>query len=313
MGFLYQVLKDVSEKQPYSVGKEELKKLVTDLKTKLSTGREGFKVIAQVARKVREYNESVERSNNAVKKPIDTLLGQVDDKFKTKVSNILKDNAASGKETFTEEQIKQADDAIKEVLEQCLKHASIFNIAFNTVETKINDMNSILRDKVKNAGRNVLHETVRLTEVSDKAKKDFKEMTAKIRSVLEWLGKDVNEQIDAKVNELVDSLRSLVAEILHQLNGVYDKLGSYVNELGMWINNTESFIEGVTKKYVEPIVKRGVGYVNQDAIKHKVEELAKKGEQLYWIFESTKDNVTKLVEEVKQKVTELETAVQVDC
>ncbi|CDR71705.1 hypothetical protein, conserved [Babesia bigemina] len=68
MGFLYYLLKDVSEKQPYSVGKTMLKDFVeTELKPKLSTGRKGFEVIEQVAGKVREYNERVKQSNDDMK------------------------------------------------------------------------------------------------------------------------------------------------------------------------------------------------------------------------------------------------------
>ncbi|CDR71854.1 hypothetical protein, conserved [Babesia bigemina] len=160
MGFLYYLLKDVSEKQPYKVGKNDLKQFVdTVLFKKLSTGRKGFEVIERVAGKVGEYNGKVKTSNENVTRPIIKLRADME-KLENEVSKILENDAVSGATkksvqavTYSEEQVKQAVIDINKLLNDCKFHGKDYNnhldMAHNSENMKnaINDLNFKLRDR----------------------------------------------------------------------------------------------------------------------------------------------------------------------
>ncbi|CDR71824.1 hypothetical protein, conserved, partial [Babesia bigemina] len=312
MGFLYQVLKDVSEKQPYSVGKEELKKLVTDLKTKLSTGREGFKVIAQVARKVREYNERVKESNNHVK----TIINNMDRDMKTlqnEVGKILQHNPDS--DDLNE--VKQAETLVTKLADEYAKKGMNFDSNFviremNAWRTgakvepiqQFKDINSDLRLKITHARNNITHEAERLTTLSKKQKENLAAMTSMISNKLKTLKSCVNERILKDVNELVKELNDKVGIILEQLVMIRQKLQGYVEKLRRWIRDADEIVTDCMKT-AENIEKKHVAWAAEDEIKKSLKEINKS-------FGEAKDFVKQELNNALGKVRDMDEAIKKD-
>ncbi|CDR71701.1 hypothetical protein, conserved, partial [Babesia bigemina] len=207
MGFLYYLLKDVSEKQPYSVGKTMLKDFVeTELKPKLSTGRKGFEVIEQVAGKVREYNESVKHSNDDVKNPVDVLLSFVSDtksgKWFDRVHKIQVDNA-------DEQAVNKAVQSVNSELADCKYHVDKFIIDTYNARNSIADLNSNCNNNVNRAKNNITHERKRLIELSDEEQRKYVVMAKHIGKIINSLRRSVNMVITSQVSDLVEQLKNM--------------------------------------------------------------------------------------------------------
>ncbi|CDR71569.1 hypothetical protein, conserved [Babesia bigemina] len=315
MGFLYQVLKDVSEKQPYSVGKNDLKHFVeSELRPKLSAGREGFSVIETVAEKVREYNGKVKESNDHVK----TMINNMNNDMKTlqnEVGKILENNADS--ENLDE--VMQAETLVTKLADEYAKKGMNFDSNFvireiNAWRTGANvepkqqfkDLNADLRLKITHARNNITHEAERLTTLSKKQKENLAAMTSMISNKLKTLKSCVNERILKDVNELVSKVNEKVAAILQLLKRISATLWNYVNELGRWIKDADEMVIQAIKDTKE-IEQKGPGWQNQDNINEKAKEFKDKATDLYWKFEGAKRSVVDGIDKAKKEnVSELD-------
>ncbi|CDR71983.1 hypothetical protein, conserved, partial [Babesia bigemina] len=315
MGFLSGVLEDVSEKQPYSVGKTMLKEFVeSELKPKLSTGREGFEFIAQVAGTVREYNERVKESNNHVK----TIINNMDRDMKTlqnEVGKILQHNPDS--ENFDE--VKQGETLVTKLADEYAKKGMNFDSNFviremnawmtgAKVEPKqqFKDLNADLRLKITHARNNITHEAERLTTLSKKQKENLAAMTSMISNKLKTLKSCVNDRIMKDVNELVSKVNEKVAAILKLLKSISETLWDHVNELGRWIKEADEISVDAVKD-VKGIIDNGVGWHKSDPIKEQAKQLKDKATELYWKFEGATRSVEDGVKNAKtEKVSELD-------
>ncbi|CDR71420.1 hypothetical protein, conserved [Babesia bigemina] len=307
MGFLSGVLEDVSEKQPYSVGKTILIEIVTELKNNLSTGREGFKVIETVAGKVREYNESVRKQNDSVKSKITDLDSQMK-KLKQSVSEDLKHNSAAGAGRIVQGSVDSAD----QLVETCLNNANKFNKSLDTendenVRNAINDLNSIVRDNVNKARACVKLETEQFTALSSKQQEDRKVMREKIDRLLTDLGTCVNDNIKKKVARLVEELSKKVLEIKRQLEDIKKKLIEYIGELTTWIGQAEPLITSAFGK-VEEILKEvneGDSEKKPMLITSAIEQIKAAVAMLHGAGEEAKKQVNEKVTAALQQVKEM--------
>ncbi|CDR71736.1 hypothetical protein, conserved, partial [Babesia bigemina] len=261
MGFLYQVLKDVSEKQPYSVGKETLKNLVSNVINKhFCSGHEGFKTLFTVLPdRIAAYNREVQEGNEKVKRPIDKLKNEMKE-LEKQVSTILNDNSAQATD-FTGEK-----ERVGEQLQKCKQYAKYFNDVFDLdnlynshMKTSINDLHSKLRDSVLVCTKTVKHESERLDKLWNKEWTDFRSMKRTVRLTMEKLKTSVNDAIREKVGKLVNDLRDLVAGIKRTLDKIYFDLGNYVADLRQWISTAEGTMGTALGKVGEIVETVGTG------------------------------------------------------
>ncbi|CDR71792.1 hypothetical protein, conserved [Babesia bigemina] len=309
MGFLYQVLKDVSEKQPYSVGKTILIEIVTELKNNLSTGREGFKFIAQVAGKVGEYNERVKQGNDDVKKPINELLKRVGEHFKTEVSNILKDNSDAGDDHDSFNDVERMRDKIGD----CMHFAEIFCGKMQKAKEHIADLNNNCGIHVNSALNSITYASANLHDLSQKMWRDLWDMEDKISSALESLKLCVKKHIDSQVSGLVEQLKGLIQKILDQLKHINTQLTVYIDSLEKWMKELQRVIDEVQRTHVNKIVNKQLGTQNEIRIRNISAEMEESKVNLEkYIDEDMRPGLTKLVEQAKLKVTELEGALKRD-
>ncbi|GBE62615.1 hypothetical protein BOVATA_041080 [Babesia ovata] len=307
MAFLGGVLKDVYDKQPYSVGKIGLNDIVSKLNNALCSGHKGFKeVIETVAQGVGEYNALVRDSNNLVKTPIKKLLEDVGSALTDNLNEILPNSVSGTQKTLTAEQeeVRQAAIKIHQLRRECEDYAHVFNDALDIkklhINDAINDLNSSLSLRVTNAISSVKHEAERLKKLADREKEDIKEMEENTRSVMNALKAGAREKIEAKVNELVRALKDVVTEIFKKLDDINDKLARYVIGLNEWALQAGKDIDAVEATANE-IVNKNVGKKHQDIITAKAGHLL----NLKTMFGDYIREVTELAGKVNEEIVSL--------
>ncbi|CDR71858.1 hypothetical protein, conserved [Babesia bigemina] len=292
MGFLYQVLKDVSEKQPYSVGKITLRNLVSSvIEHNLCSGHEGFKrLFTKLPESIAAYNRDVQEGNERVKGVINDMDRKMT-ALKNQVSSDLNDNAVA-------DSGKTSTAAIEawNLVRISLDNALIFENGMYESHNNVLDLNITLRDKVINGKNNVLHERGRLQKYSRKEKKDLEKMETKIREVLDELKMNVNDKIRNDVTSLVDILKFKVEDIKVKLEEINKRLWEYVKQLIQWIDEAKQFIDNLSETHVQPLVQNTIGTDKQ--------------EKLYDITTRIQDSYASANEHVKQLVKDALNAVK---
>ncbi|CDR71706.1 hypothetical protein, conserved, partial [Babesia bigemina] len=277
MGFLSGVLKDVSDKQPYKVGRDILETLLRDIKNNLSTGREGFKVIAQVADRVREHNESVKESNKKVSDPIEKLQGE------------MKNLTTTGHDFTTE------NERVGEQLQKFKKHAEAFCGSMRDAEKNILDLNNDCRTKVNSALKIVTRESAIVHRFSDKAREDLDRMMNAIKTTLDELNTRINIEVRNQVSLLVEALKDKVTIILQQVKKISKTLSKCVVDLDHWIiaackicYQTEQEVETILGEVND---REGSDSNNRNGIQLAVKALQKKISELHNAGNKALDNV----------------------
>ncbi|CDR71853.1 hypothetical protein, conserved, partial [Babesia bigemina] len=255
MGFLYQVLKDVSEKQPYSVGKTTLISATKEIRKEIWNGHEAFKrCIQKVTGKVSAYNMSVMNCNDSLKNLIEKLIdySKTDGSLMKGVKSIDADKVTGT--SGNDAQVYQTE----KLLLNCITYIKKFNSDIDTnkpqnkkIREALNDLNYKLRDKIDTARNVIKYETERLTKLSAKESDDLGTMKELISTKLENVKSCVNDNIDKDVKLLADRLKEAVKIILVLLEKIDTNLTKYVGELEACINSADSMInsamEGMQK------------------------------------------------------------------
>ncbi|CDR71880.1 hypothetical protein, conserved [Babesia bigemina] len=302
MGFLSGVLEDVSEKQPYSVGKTILIEIVTELKNNLSTGRQGFSVIERVAQRVREYNERVKESNKKVKDPITTLKDKME-QLKITVSAILNDHSVAGDPA-------KVDDAKLTILtnvKNCIKYAKIFNGKLNTHNTNIRDLNPELSSKITNAKTSIKYQRDVLEKRSDEQWKLLSTMVAQISDTLETLKQSVKDKIKYEVSVLVDRLKFKVENIKEKLEYIFQALQHYVKKLDIWLINAKAAVSAESHRVGEILEEvkwdeKGHKGEKRKAVEAAAKNLRGRAEALHQVGNEA---ITKVVRDAEEALNDL--------
>ncbi|GBE62799.1 Extracellular matrix-binding ebh, putative [Babesia ovata] len=250
LAFLYAVFHDVYENQPYVSGRSILHDVLDKhLKPQLRQGHKGFThAIPKVADGLRKYNEAVSASNEKVKKPINELLSYVGEggKLLTEVNKIQVPEESTPLKP--EEAVKAAEALVKECVDENKKLQHKFEATKRgNIVAEYNDLNLSLREKVRNARKNIGHEVRRLKQLSKRERQNLEAFIKMIRKALTKLKTDVNNQITKKVEELVKQLKDKVNQILQALEGISKSLGQYIMDLDKWIEKTKLDIDAAQK------------------------------------------------------------------
>ncbi|GBE58627.1 Extracellular matrix-binding ebh [Babesia ovata] len=256
LAFLYAVLNDVYENQPYVAGRTKLKNVVRELREARWTGHHGFKhVIPKVAGGLGEYNTAVKASNEKIKRPIKKLLEYV--KEGGELSRGINDLQVS--DTSTPSQDEQTVEAAASLVDRCKEVARDFSKKLESAKTAIGDLNPKLRSKLENARKSFFNHVGWLSKWSRKGqKKKLDEMIHKIKTRLRRLGKEVKDRIKQEVHALVELLKERVRKIKSKLEEIGESLAKYVQDLVKWMEEAKEYIDEV-KKYVENIFQEIYG------------------------------------------------------
>ncbi|GBE62121.1 hypothetical protein, conserved [Babesia ovata] len=274
LAFLYALFTDVYDNQPYVSGRSILHDVLDKhLKPQLRQGHKGFThAIPLVADGLRKYNQAVSASNEKVKKPINDLLTYVGEGgvLLTKVNKIQVPKEST---PLKPEEAEKAVTAASDLVDQCVGEAKKIQHPFEAAKRgnivdQYNDLNLQLREKIRNARRNIGHEAKRLKQLSKRERKNLEAFIKMIKQALHKLKTDVNAQITKKVEELVRQLKDKVQAILAQLEKISTSLGQYIMDLDKWIEKTTKDIKAA-QKLVQNILDEVNGNVEDKNLNHK--------------------------------------------
>ncbi|CDR97502.1 hypothetical protein BBBOND_0314040 [Babesia bigemina] len=316
MGFLYYLLKDVSEKQPYSVGKNILiNNILTLINNHLCSGHEGFKELFRVLpARIAAYNRDVRESNNRVRTIITTMQSNMQ-KLETEVSKITIVNAVAGKSR----EVAQAEWLVKQRLADCWKYAESFtndlDINTNSIDNRnaINDLNSSLREKIENVRVTIEHETKRLTELSKKEREELTATKDFLYAEIDELKKRLHTTIDKHIKDLVEQLKKSVREILGQLESLGTRFRDHIESLRKWMEQAENLIDDAEKN-VDLVSGHVNGTSSTYSSQHKaaMEQFEREAIQVFEAASMAKSEVEKLVQEATKLVGQLDLAIRGD-
>ncbi|CDR71871.1 hypothetical protein, conserved [Babesia bigemina] len=313
MGFLYQVLKDVSEKQPYESGKRMfLDRLIREIYAKLCSGVEGFKsVVDRVISRVKQYNEKVVDSNDKVSEPINELLGKVRDEYTKSITSIPD---KTDLKIMTPEEIGKIVSPVDKLRDACISSAKSFDTKLTKLTKHINDLNYKLRDSVKTTRERIQLETARVEAMSKKERENYDAVIKLLEDSAENLKKVVNQKVKNDVSSLVAELKRRVSEILKKLETIFSSLQQYVSKLQEWIKKADADVKSAHAQ-VESIL-REVNENPMSANRQNVEaaalQLKGKAEELLAAGQKAKENVAETVKLALADVKKMDEALKGD-
>ncbi|CDR71584.1 hypothetical protein, conserved [Babesia bigemina] len=302
MGFLYQVLKDVSEKQPYNVGKNRLNEAMEKIKSARWKGHGGLNdIIAYVVSRVSSYNTNVVSYNGRVKKPINELLGHVQNDIPKEIKIIPEDKELEQLGNDVERKIRPTEELAKTYV----KYGKSFAISMSKISEQIRTLNSDLRVKIDQASKNIKHETKRLEDVSSKEEHHMKVIEKHIKELLTNCNSCVNDKICKDVAEFVKLLKDKVSKIRQKLDEIDRNLYKYVKDLQEWIDKADKIVKrGIFE--TEDIEKKGIGKDKQDKLKAVAKALNDRGIVLLNYINDMKKQIAENVKAALTQVKEMD-------
>ncbi|CDR71925.1 hypothetical protein, conserved [Babesia bigemina] len=251
MGFLYQVLKDVSEKQPYEAGVE------------------GFtSVVDRVTSRVRQYNEKIVESNTKVGEPINKLLKHLKTDFPKESAKIPNEKLIR---SMPSDEIASHVKPTELLAEKYVGYGNQFEREILKTTKVINDLHYKLRESVSSVRECIKHETSRLETSCTREKRSYVTIT-EIVDKLATMKNCINEKIQKDVKDLVEQLKAWVKMILNDLEKISKNLQDNINQLQQWINEADGAILQVGKD-VNKIVNGSLSYEKNAWIDEKAKEL----------------------------------------
>ncbi|GBE63354.1 hypothetical protein, conserved [Babesia ovata] len=309
MSFLHGVLDNIKPK--LGLHSSKINNAIESLKLHKHSGKEGFNAaIKAVVKGVREYNEGVVKSNNAVKKIVTDLQDytkkpEQGGKLLKDINDIQVDEAK--KDKGPENVCKQVDAKLEECKKEAQKFTDSLNISDtnNTHKDAINDLNDSLKVKLNNLRSTIVYENKRLGEVKEHEAQVLQATIAKVEQALRTLKTSVDCNIRDRVTVLVADLRKRVQKLLDALIKANQSLKQYVKELAEWINNANDAVNKALQQ-VEEIIKN-VDWNDKKKYPHLIEEVVKQVEiQVTGLYnngtgaiEAVKDTVKTALEAVK--------------
>ncbi|GBE63015.1 hypothetical protein, conserved [Babesia ovata] len=316
MSFLHGVLDNIKPK--LGQHKETLNTAIDSLNNKNDNGITKYRAaVAAVAKGVHTYNESVSKSNDAVKSVITSLQEYTKQE---KGALIIGLNNIQVSENSRPQDVERAVGLINSKLEECKKNAETFTSALditidkNPLNNAISDLNDKLRDKLENVRKTVEYESERLEGVKEQEEKVLKATTDKISEVLDALRCNVDSKIGEQVKLLVGALRKKFEPILPLLKQIDESLREYVRNLADWMATTKKYINEVKDTDVKKILNEaGADFTSR---KHNITDavklLDKKREELDNHITYVKGELERMAREVESAVTGLNEQLKAD-
>ncbi|CDR71929.1 hypothetical protein, conserved [Babesia bigemina] len=319
MGFLSGVLGAVKNTQTYNVGKNTLNSVSNEINKHLCSGHDGFtKLLPRLTKGIEKYNTEVRESNEKVSDPIKELL-----KFTHNDGKLVKDiNRIQAEKTSEYERVEKAEALVRE----CMKSSAKFFASLKEADENIKQLNTDCQYNVYTAKNNVLYETQRLKDFSEKNKGQGKRVKGKekekldellkaVENMLQKLGSDIKGRIENDVRILVNKLKDAVSLIIKKLQEISQLIAKYYSALEKWTEFAKGDLEASQRNFniILNEINEGSGshqYITQ--AKSAALQIERDAVQLYDAADHTKREVERLVEEVKQKIQNLNEALRID-
>ncbi|CDR71688.1 hypothetical protein, conserved [Babesia bigemina] len=213
-------------------------------------------------------------------------------------------------------------------LGECITQAGELLNTFNIAEAHYKDLDSALRDKLKDYVFKIKLQVEKFHGAA--TNEELKTVVETAEGELAYLQSNVNKIVDSRIRTLKTDVTNKTVDLKEKLTGVSRKLKAYVRELYEWKRQTWQFIAEAIKN-VDGIVDKGVGFEQQgdikevamklrecmttlgvhiDGMKFEVAALANKAlKEVKSMDEKLKQDLWKVKDEVGKKVTEIKTAI----
>ncbi|CDR71614.1 hypothetical protein, conserved, partial [Babesia bigemina] len=304
MGFLYQVLKDVSEKQPYQVGRETyLKKVLGEISEQLLRGNSGFNIaLPKILSRIGKYNADVQQYNDSVKKPTDTFLVRLKNDFPKEIKKIPNDKKLKEMSSHT---VENAVAPTRELSSKYIQYGNDFDRALQKAKKEISNLNSQCKNNVTTAQKQVKYVTERLAALSTKEESDLKAVESEITETLNSLKDGVNVRVRRDVSELVKLLKDKVSAIWKLLEEIDKKLYEYVDALQKWIDKADKDVNQAISKS-DGIEQKLPGGKNRDELNRISSELKTRSDVIWNYVEEMKKQIAENVKAALQQVKDMD-------
>ncbi|CDR71884.1 hypothetical protein, conserved [Babesia bigemina] len=304
MGFLYQVLKDVSEKQPYQVGKETyLKKVLGEISEQLYRGNSGFNIaLPKMLSRIGKYNADVQQHNDSVKKPTETFLRRLKNDFPKEIKRIPTDENLKEMSSHT---VENAVAPTRELSGKYIQYGNDFDRALQKAKKEISNLNSQCKNNVTTAQKQVKYVTERLAALSTKEESDLKAVENEITETLNSLKDGVNVRVNRDVSELVKLLKDKVSAIWKLLEEIDKKLYEYVDALQKWIDKADKDVNQAISK-ADGIEQKLPGGKNRDELNRISSELKKRSDVIWEYIGGMKNQIEENVKAALNAVKDMD-------
>ncbi|CDR71862.1 hypothetical protein, conserved [Babesia bigemina] len=290
MGFLSGVLSNIYKH--LGQHKETITSAITSLEANKHAGKKGFNdAIGEVVAGVGRYNDRVRESNENVKNAITTLSSNVEP-----IKKELQNDSASN-----------SVEKINKQIETCLHHAERYVGAIKDANDHVNDLQGDLMNKLKSKTEIVKYQRKRLSQLYERQKSDFEEVTKLVGVQLNDAKESITTTVTQKINSFIDELTAIVRALIQKMSEINDTLSQHVERLHDWIEKSHKAVE-LTIRNVESIACEvgGSKTSHKDKLIESVKALEKKGLDLYKAYYASKDALPKLITAVSDAVTGLD-------
>ncbi|GBE59952.1 hypothetical protein, conserved [Babesia ovata] len=299
MSFLHGVLHHI--KPTLGLHRNKIDEAIRLLNANKHSGKDGFNTaIVKVVQGVRQYNEGVENSNNAVKKPIKKLQDEMED-LKNKVREIHDSHSASG--------------AIDNKVTECLQQARDFidNIAQNSAH--VSDLSDDLERNVNKARDNIAYQRSELDRIHRLQQGQLREVVALVEQQLNDAKSVINETSARGITAFVSEANKRITTLKNEITETDTALTQYVSQLNEWINKADAAVAAALDK-VEKILNE-VGddtrkAANKERLVEAVRQLESKALTLYHAYTKANGALPELANQVRTSVAALDLRVRKD-
>ncbi|GBE62908.1 hypothetical protein, conserved [Babesia ovata] len=275
------------------------------LKDNKHSGKDGFNAaISKVVQGVREYNEGVVNSNNAVKEPIETLMQKMKI-LNEQVSNLNTINVAAG---GIDAAVKAVNQQVEECIQKNTGYAYDFIKNVSHAKKHVDDLSDHLKQKVNNVKDILVDERKRLYEIHKTQKDDLTAVTDKVSSTLDNARKQINKRIRDDITALIGQLQKLVQSIRSKLEEINNLLKQYESQLQEWINEADKIVKKASED-TQSIVDKKPGEDEKKRLKEIATAIKQWGEDTLWNYiDGVKKSLGSLAQEATRRLKELDNA-----
>ncbi|GBE63185.1 hypothetical protein, conserved [Babesia ovata] len=289
MSFLHGVLQTVKNDSNLNKYANTLEKSVNELKT--AQGKSGLKgVLGRVTSGIGNYVHEFEKDSEAFKSALNTLD-----------SNHIK-TYSKALESLNSAVTDQNDELVKQ-LNQCNQAAGQFTAQLSVVEDNFKRLDENLKNRLKDDYNTIKLEVTRFAALAGNGV--LLEVLEDVDKKAEELGKLKGQHEKEHQKLVTEKVAQLKREIQQEIDRIIKDVSSIESDLQKWIAQAESFVKEAERKanLILPEVDDTQG---KEAITKNARALQDKAEKLLTALQETHGKVTKLPQEITQRVKSLE-------
>ncbi|GBE63218.1 hypothetical protein, conserved [Babesia ovata] len=292
MSFLHGVLHNIKPK--LGLHNHRITEAIRLLNTHKHSGKEGFNAaIGKVVSGVREYNEGVRESNNAISSVI------------RKFNEYMKQVPAAVKSMQDYNSVNQIDEKVSE----CLMEAQQYYHGMDAQKSSnIKDLQNELEKDVNNATELIRYQRGRLSAIWTYQQKYRKAVEHGVTQALGEAKGQINSTAAQRIRIFVSEVNRRIGELKQRVETVDGWLKHYIEVLDSCIDKADAAVERALGKVMDIFNEaKGISKTrNREKLEQAVNELKEKALALYEAYETAEGKLGPLVQRINKAVQGLD-------